>query len=119
MSPPAGQLHWSGLTDRGHVRPNNEDSFLALTFNGHDLSYLGKTGQASLAGADFVFAVQRRIGRGQVGRVREPDHGRPHHAPAAAQLPLSAAGMTTGFADILGELFSAISCRPRQTRFLV
>ena len=31
--PPATSalLKWSGCTDRGKVRPNNEDAFLALT----------------------------------------------------------------------------------------
>ena len=43
-------LRWSGLTDVGRFRPNNEDAFLALNFDGHDVRYLGKTGEASLAG---------------------------------------------------------------------
>jgi len=119
MSPPAGQLHWSGLTDRGHVRPNNEDSFLALTFNGHDLSYLGKTGQASLAGADFVFAVSDGMGGAKSGRVREPDHGRPHHAPAAAQLPALGRRHDDRLRGHPGRVVFRDSCRPRQTRFLV
>ena len=58
-APPS--LRWSGLTDRGKVRPNNEDAFLALSFDGHEVRYLGKTGTASLAGTDFVFAVSDGI----------------------------------------------------------
>src|SRR5882724_3584332 len=108
MSPPAGQLHWSGLTDRGHVRPNNEDSFLALTFNGHDLSYLGKTGQASLAGADFVFAVSDGMGGAKSGEFASRITVDRITRLLPRSFRLSAAGMTTGFADILGELFSAI-----------
>ena len=60
-------VRWSGLTHAGKIRPNNEDSFLALTFDGHDLRYLGKTGQASLAGSDYVFAVSDGMGGAKSG----------------------------------------------------
>ena len=53
----SSNVRWSGLTHVGRVRKNNEDTFLALTFDGHDVRYLGKTGDAPLAGADFIFAV--------------------------------------------------------------
>jgi hypothetical protein len=46
-------LHWSGQTHRRHVRKNNEDTFLALTFDGREVRYLGKTGHASLAKTRF------------------------------------------------------------------
>ncbi|MFM2170164.1 MAG: hypothetical protein RI957_393, partial [Verrucomicrobiota bacterium] len=35
-------LRWSGLSDVGRFRKNNEDAFLALTFDAHELKYLGK-----------------------------------------------------------------------------
>src|SRR5437764_14037279 len=65
--PAATTLKWSALTDIGRVRPNNEDAFLALTFNGHEVHYLGKTGRASLAGNDFVFAVSDGMGGAKSG----------------------------------------------------
>ena len=56
--PATATLKWSGRTDRGRVRPNNEDAFLALNFDGHEVRYLGKTGESTLAGGDFVGNVR-------------------------------------------------------------
>src|SRR5688500_8895765 len=61
------ELGWSGITDRGRVRENNEDSFLALNFDGHEVRYLGKTGSSSVADADFVFAVSDGMGGAKSG----------------------------------------------------
>ena len=36
---PPPELSWSGLTHVGRVRTNNEDTFLALTFDGHNVHY--------------------------------------------------------------------------------
>ena len=60
------RLRWSALTQTGR-RPNNEDSFLALTFDGHEVRYLGKTGQASVVASDFIFAISDGMGGAQSG----------------------------------------------------
>ena len=60
-------VRWSGLTHRGRVRPNNEDAFLALAFDEREVRFLGKTGEASLAEADFVFAVSDGMGGAKSG----------------------------------------------------
>src|SRR5580658_1873714 len=60
-------LRWSGMTHTGRFRPNNEDTFLALRIDGREVSYLGKEGQASLQGADFVFAVSDGMGGARSG----------------------------------------------------
>lgn len=65
--PPAPDLRWSGLTHCGHVRTNNEDTFLALRFDGHEVHYLGKTGEDSSTQADFVFAVSDGMGGANSG----------------------------------------------------
>ena len=114
MTPPAPSLspqphlQWSGLTHVGRFRKNNEDTFLALTFDGHEVRYLGKTGQASLSGADFVFAVSDGMGGEKSGEFAS----RIAVDRITRLLPrgfrLSAAGLASGFSDILGELFSAI-----------
>ncbi|MSU69967.1 MAG: serine/threonine-protein phosphatase [Opitutaceae bacterium] len=106
--PPAAELRWSGLTDRGHARPNNEDSFLALTFDGHDVRYLGKAGQASLAGADFVFAVSDGLGGAKSGEFASRITVDRITRLLPRSFRLSAAGLATGFTDILAELFTAI-----------
>lgn len=101
-------LRWSGITDVGRFRPNNEDTFLALNFDGHDVRYLGKTGEASLAGTDFVFAVSDGMGGAKSGEFAS----RITVDRVTRLLPrgfrLSAVGMSSGFQDILAELFSAV-----------
>ncbi|MGA2691498.1 MAG: protein phosphatase 2C domain-containing protein [Opitutaceae bacterium] len=101
-------IRWSGLTHVGRYRPNNEDSFLAMKFDGHGVNYLGKTGEASLQGADFVFAVSDGMGGARSGEFAS----RIAVDRIANLLPrsfrLSAAGIAGGFSDILLELFSAI-----------
>ncbi len=62
-------VRWSGITDRGRVRENNEDAFLALAIDAHDVRYLGKTGEASLSTNDFVFAVSDGMGGAKSGEI--------------------------------------------------
>ncbi len=101
-------LRWSARTDRGPVRENNEDAFLALTFDGHGVRYLGKTGESSLGAADFVFAVSDGMGGARSGEFAS----RTAVDRITRLLPrgfrLSASGIATGFNDLLQELFSAI-----------
>lgn len=116
-SPPAGtefppvpppELCWSGLTDRGRVRTNNEDSFLALNFDGHEVRYLGKTGRASLAGADFVFAVSDGMGGAKSGEFASRIAVDRITRLLPRSFRLGASGLADNFQDILTELFSAI-----------
>ncbi len=68
--PPSSLLvRWSGITDRGKVRANNEDAFLALSFDGQEVRYLGKTGEAALAGNEFLFAVSDGMGGAKSGEI--------------------------------------------------
>jgi protein phosphatase len=106
--PGATELVWSGLTDRGRVRPNNEDSFLALKFDGREVNYLGKTGRASLAGSDFVFAVSDGMGGAKSGEFASRIAVDRITKLLPPSFRLSAAGLAAGFSDILAELFSAI-----------
>lgn len=108
-SPPAaGSLSWSGLTHVGRVRPNNEDTFLALTFDGREVRYLGKTGHASLANADFVFAVSDGMGGAKSGEFASRIAVDRITRLLPRSFRLSAADLASGFSDVLSELFSAI-----------
>jgi len=66
------RLGWFGQTDRGKVRPNNEDSFLGSSLTPRRSTTSGKP--RSFDGpADFVFAVTDGW-RGAGGGIRQPDH---------------------------------------------
>ena len=64
---PARVFSWSGHTDCGKVRKNNEDSFLGLLIESTGVRYLGKVGDADSASADFVFAVSDGMGGAMAG----------------------------------------------------
>lgn len=70
METPTGKpcdLQWWGLTDKGPFRKNNEDAFLALTFDRHEVRFLGKEGEADFELGDFVFAVSDGMGGAKSG----------------------------------------------------
>jgi len=60
-------LQWWGLTDKGPFRKNNEDAFLALTFDENEVRLLGKEGEADFSLGDFVFAVSDGMGGARAG----------------------------------------------------
>jgi len=105
---PVPDVHWSALTHIGRVRPNNEDAFLALAVDGREVRYLGKTGHASLAGNDFVFAVSDGMGGAKSGEFasRITVDRVTRLFPRAFRM--AAAGMGTGFNDLLIELINLI-----------
>jgi serine/threonine protein phosphatase PrpC len=105
---PPAIIRWSGLTDVGRFRSNNEDTFLALNFDGHEVRYLGKIGEASLAGSDFVFAVSDGMGGAKSGEFASRITVDRVTRLMPRGFRLSASGMTSGFQDILSELFFAI-----------
>lgn len=106
--PAASGLQWSGWTDRGRVRANNEDSFLGLQFDAREVHYLGRVGESPTGQMDFAFAVSDGMGGAMAGE---------HASRIAVQkittlLPrsyrLSAVGLAAGFADVLEELFTQV-----------
>lgn len=107
-SRPLPIIHWSGMTHVGRVRTNNEDSFLGTTVDGHEVRFLGKVGEASVASSDFVFAVSDGMGGEKSGEFAS----RIALDKITKLLPkgfrLSAQGMASGFSDLLAELFSSI-----------
>jgi protein phosphatase len=60
-------LRWSGHSDIGHVRKNNEDSFLGICFNAREVHRLGLLGESWPADLDYVFAVCDGMGGAKAG----------------------------------------------------
>lgn len=101
-------LRWHGLTDRGHVRPNNEDSFLCLQFDAQELRFLGKIGEASLEHDDYVFAVSDGMGGARNGEFASRITVEKITRLLPPAYKLSAQGLDAGFTDVLTELFTQI-----------
>jgi serine/threonine protein phosphatase PrpC len=60
-------LTWSGFSDKGPVRPNNEDAFLGLVIDSHEVRHLGRNGGASTGESDLLFAVSDGMGGAKAG----------------------------------------------------
>ena len=106
--PSAARLQWSGQTDRGKVRKNNEDAFLCLQFDAQEIRYLGKIGDASTDSADFVFAVSDGMGGAQAGEFASRIAVEKITSLLPRAFKQTAGGLNAGFADLLGELFEQI-----------
>ncbi|HWH69159.1 MAG TPA: protein phosphatase 2C domain-containing protein [Candidatus Sulfotelmatobacter sp.] len=101
-------LQWSGRTDRGRVRPNNEDAFTGLQFDAREVHHLGAMGEGPTGQMDFAFAVSDGMGGAKAGE---------HASEVAVQkltslLPRlyrrSAAQREAGFAPVLEDLFAEV-----------
>ncbi len=107
-APDAPTLLWSGASDRGRVRPNNEDSFLGLQFDAREVHHLGKHGSASLAASDMVFAVSDGMGGAKAGEYASRIAVEKITTLLPRSFHLGAAGLTAGFTDVLVELYDQI-----------
>jgi protein phosphatase len=101
-------LNWSGCSDVGRVRHNNEDSFLGLQFDAQEIFRLGKFGEASLEKNDFTFAVCDGMGGAQAGEFASSIAVDKITTLLPRAFHQSAHGMNAGFSDVLSELFAQI-----------
>jgi len=101
-------LKWFGWTDRGKVRPNNEDSFLGLQFDAKEVHHLGKLGEAPMTNTDFVFAVSDGMGGAKAGEYASRIAVEKITKLLPCSFHQSALGLEAGCADVLTELFSQI-----------
>ena len=99
------QLRWSGITDVGRFRKNNEDAFLALTFDAQELRYLGREGEGMLGESDYIFAVSDGMGGAKAGEVASKIAVEKITRQLPASFRLGASQIESGFADDLSEIF--------------
>lgn len=104
----AASIQWSGWTDRGKVRLNNEDSFLGLRFDAKEVHHLGKHGEASLASTDFAFAVSDGMGGALAGEYASRIAIEKITRLLPRSFKQSAVGLEAGYEDMLVELFGEI-----------
>lgn len=101
-------LRWSGRTDRGKVRQNNEDAFLALRFDARETHRLGKLGEASTHATDFAFAVSDGMGGAMAGEFASRIAVEKITTLLPKSFHQSASGLAAGFGDVLTELFAQV-----------
>lgn len=102
------KLSWSGHTDIGRVRKNNEDAFLGLVVDSTGVRLLGKIGEATMDGGDFVFAVSDGMGGANAGEFASRIAVDKITKMMPPLFRLGAVGVSSGFEDVLGELFGEI-----------
>ncbi|HEY2330073.1 MAG TPA: protein phosphatase 2C domain-containing protein, partial [Verrucomicrobiae bacterium] len=112
MKPPAKKnaplLKWSGWTDVGKVRKNNEDAFLGLRFDAREVHRLGKFGEASTEKHDFTFAVCDGMGGAKAGEYASQIAVDKITTLLPRAFQNSARGFGADFADVLAELYTQI-----------
>jgi serine/threonine protein phosphatase PrpC len=101
-------LKWFGWTDPGKVRPNNEDAFLGLQFDGREVHHLGRIGEASSDKGDFAFAVSDGMGGASAGEFASRVTLEKITTLLPRSFRRSAVGWETDFVDVLTELFGEI-----------
>jgi protein phosphatase len=99
------KLRWSGVTDIGRFRRNNEDAFLALTFDAREVRYLGREGEGTMEAADYVFAVSDGMGGAKAGEVASKIATEKITKLLPSSFKLEASRPDSGFAEVLEEIF--------------
>jgi serine/threonine protein phosphatase PrpC len=102
------RLVWSGHTDRGKVRKNNEDSFLGLLIDSTGASYLGKIGDADCGTSDFVFAVSDGMGGAMAGEFASKITVEKATKILPPLFRQNASGPASGYGAVMLELFTEI-----------
>ena len=105
---PSRHIRWSGHSDRGKVRPDNEDSYIALQFDAREVQRLGKIGESHTGDHHFVFAVSDGMGGASAGEFasRVTVDKILHLLPRSFRQDVT--GIEAGFLEVLGELFGEI-----------
>ena len=102
------EVEWSGWSHPGRFRKNNEDAFIALTFDSREIRYLGRKGVVNLADGDCVFAVSDGMGGANAGEFASRIAVRKIAELMQSSFKLAAAGFQRGGHDFLEALFEQI-----------
>lgn len=102
------RLKWSGRTDCGRFRPNNEDDFLRIAFNKAEFNYLPWDGDVAVDDFDFVFAVSDGMGGERSGEFASKCALDNITRLMPRRYSLSAARSISGIRDCLEDLFEGI-----------
>lgn len=115
MGSAAGAIvRWSGWTHRGRFRKNNEDAFLAMTFDAGQFQYLGKVGETALDQGDCVFAVSDGMGGANAGEFASRIAVQKIAELMPRSFRLAAAGFHRGGHDFLDQLMEQIHLEMRR-----
>jgi serine/threonine protein phosphatase PrpC len=109
FTPPSVRLKWSGWTDRGKIRPNNEDAFLGLLFDSREVHHLGRVGESSTQNSDCVFAVSDGMGGARAGEFASRIAVETITKLLPRSFRQSAIGLEAGYAEVLKELYDQIN----------
>ena len=101
-------MDWFGHTDAGRVRKYNEDSFLGLAIDAVEVRFLGKIGSSCCERADLIFAVSDGMGGAMAGEFASRIVVEKITRMLPPLFKQNAAGLATGFEDVLVDLFSDI-----------
>jgi protein phosphatase len=101
-------LKWSGWTDVGKVRKNNEDAFLGLRFDAHECQRLGKFGEASTQKHDYTFAVCDGMGGAKAGEFASNIAVDKITTLLPRAFHQSTPGIHDIFRDVLTELYTQV-----------
>jgi PPM family protein phosphatase len=105
---PVTSLKWCGWSDRGRVRPHNEDSFLGLQFNAREVHHLGKLGESALEKMNCAFAVCDGMGGAKAGEFASRIAVEKITALLPRHFHRAAGGHEAVYAPVLDDLFKQI-----------
>lgn len=113
MTEKSVKVAWSGWSHPGKFRKNNEDAFLALTFDSEQIRYLGRVGSTDLGEGDCVFAVSDGMGGANAGEFASKIAVQKITELMQSSFKLAAAGFQRGGHDFLEALFEQIHAEMR------
>ena len=101
-------IQWSGLSDVGRFRKNNQDAFLALALNGEGVRRLGKYGKAELNESDYIYAVSDGMGGANAGEFASQIAVEKITLLLPQSFSAAASDIKGDYQNLLGELFNQI-----------